>query len=39
MISVAGLRKHFKSGEQTVAALNGIDLGSRKKRVLRLAGT
>src|SRR5262245_62736784 len=38
VISVAGLRKHFKSGEQTVAALNGIDLQVGKKEFFVLLG-
>jgi spermidine/putrescine ABC transporter ATP-binding subunit len=38
VISVAELRKHFKSGEQTVAALNGIDLQVSKKEFFVLLG-
>ena len=38
MISVSGVRKSFKSGEQTVAALNGIDLQVGKKEFFVLLG-
>ena len=38
MISVSGVRKNFKSGEQTVAALNGIDLQVGKKEFFVLLG-
>ena len=38
MISVSGVRKNFKSGEQTVAALNGIDLQVGKREFFVLLG-
>ena len=38
MISVSGLHKRFKSGDQTVAALNGIDLEVGKKGFFVLLG-
>jgi len=38
VISVSGVRKNFKSGEQTVAALNGIDLQVGKKEFFVLLG-
>ena len=38
VISVSGVRKNFKSGEQIVAALNGIDLQVGKKEFFVLLG-
>jgi iron(III) transport system ATP-binding protein len=38
VISVSGVHKNFKSGEQTVTALNGIDLNVEKREFFVLLG-